>query len=81
MKKHKKRVVVTATQFVTAFMSSTSYKELAKKLGKSVQYTQHQASSYRKKGVRLPKFARAGTNASIDVRALNGLIRETRKGL
>jgi len=61
----------TSEQFVKAWQSSGSLKEVADKLGISRNNVSNRAAYYRKKGVRLKTISRSSSGAKIDVEALN----------
>jgi len=72
-----KRTYSTDKEFVTAYASSNSLKEVAEKLDVEVGTVQTRASKLRKRGVNLPKFARKVTQTNVD--ELNELLAEMAK--
>jgi hypothetical protein len=64
---------VTATQFVTAWQTSSSVQEVSDRLGMPKPIVLARASSYRAAGIKLKKIKKANSR-SLDVAALNKLI-------
>ena len=69
-----KRIRVPAEDFVRIFNGSESYQEVADKTGLAKNSVMARATSYRKKGVNLKRFAGNRGAAKLDVNALNELI-------
>jgi hypothetical protein len=67
-----KKKRVTAAEFVTVWQSAETMTEVCENLEMKPGTAQVRASTYRKKGVLLKKFAKGGK--SFDVNALNDLI-------
>lgn len=70
--KAKPRNRVGNVEFVTAYKASKSYGELAEKTGLTKASVQVRCASMRKRGVNLPKFARAVQ--AFDADALNAIL-------
>ncbi|KKK56234.1 hypothetical protein LCGC14_3066570 [marine sediment metagenome] len=66
-------MTTTSEQFVKAWQSSSSIKEVANKLGLSSNNVSNRAAYYRKKGVRLKIMPRRFGGPRIDIEALNKL--------
>jgi len=73
--KSQKTYHVTAEEFVIAWNTSTSAKEVAEKVGMPIPIVHARASKYRKAGVRL-KDHKVQSGRSLNVAKLNALIDE-----
>jgi hypothetical protein len=64
---------VSNVDFVTAYKSSSSHNELAKKIGLTKASVASRAAKLRKLGVNLAKYARE--KPAVDVEALNAILK------
>jgi hypothetical protein len=78
--KSDRAALVSAKDFVTAYMSEDSIEGVAKVTGLGIPTIQSRASSLRKKGVSLPKkFAGSKGAARLDIASLNSLVESFNK--
>lgn len=66
--------VVSAEDFIDAWMRSESYAEVAVRLGINVKAVYQRVSRWRKQGINLPQMSTHSGRRKLEIEALNNLI-------